>query len=307
MRIMNTVKTNTNIRDSSPRHATSHKNVTVRTVPVGTHLIRYMMLLWVGEKMYRYRLLDKVFICSMLVFAMILFTGSFHGDNQEKISDTNTISLMPEIPVPSCSQLESTIRNIDLNERGELAIALNDERVILMDPSGVILKSFRFQCDADYVVAWSGENLCLHMRRDKHLYLFSPEGIMLSVIDKDEFQEEEIWKKLSRQLITDEHGNCYQLGNGGFRLVHYYSFDRLTKTAPTGETSVLYDVYGRHIHKVLLKYAFVITPCIFFCALVVFHRWSRRGFQGGQSGPGDGVEKNTACGPGDDSVANSHK
>jgi len=32
---MNTVKTNINIRDGSPRHATSHKNVTVRTVPVG--------------------------------------------------------------------------------------------------------------------------------------------------------------------------------------------------------------------------------------------------------------------------------
>lgn len=223
--------------------------------------------------MRSHRVLFEVLACFTLAFAMILFSGSFYEENTEENRDTNPINLLIENPVPSCLQLESTIRNLDVSESGELAIALNDERVIIMDQSGAILRSFRFHCDGDYVVAWSGKNLCLHMRRYKHLYIFSQEGVMLSIIDKDDLQENEIWKKLSRQMISDEHGNCYQLGNGGFRLIHYYSFDQLTKTDLTGETTVLYDVHGRHIRNSLLKHALIVIPLVFFCVLIVLHRW----------------------------------
>ncbi len=208
------------------------------------------------------RRLLRTAVCIMLTF-MLLSAASVHAagvdfDSME-ISDKvqyeiwNNIALTEE-EIPQT--FDSPLVSFDISEDGQIAVATNSKKIIIMNTNGNIIRCFSFESSGSYFIQWKNDNLLLILVRGSVIAEFTSNGDFISVQGIDESGDNTIhaWNLLKKSTLQTYNNEKYQVKNdmGLLNIFTSYKYSQLVKTDEKGNSFLLYDATENHEWTVLI-------------------------------------------------------
>jgi hypothetical protein len=230
-------------------------------------------------------LLVSIFILAIFISsALNIFASDFFDsfDTVELADDQKQriwrISKIRKLGTRSAMEHLSPIINFDVSESGLIVLALEGDKVLVLDSSGNPIQSFTFDLEGSYGVGWNKENILLYNNRSDIFIEFSLDGEFIDMIKPDP----KSWK--SSAFISDWQdirsitfdGNTYTIENraGIFNLLTAQRYAKLIKTDSNGNEVVLYDATYQLWTSIILTIVsiYAIIGLVFFLIYIDYKR-----------------------------------
>lgn len=160
------------------------------------------------------------------------------------------------------------IVSFDVSDNGLVALATTDRKILVMDNSGQLLKTFSFISDGSYYIQWNNDNLVLYIVRGEKSIEFTMESECVSVSKLSVAEANKIWNQLDqlKKIVVDD--NIYEVKSemGIINNVLFSSeYTKLVKADLDGNTIVLYNVSQKDIGDT----SFIVLLILSFVVLII--------------------------------------
>lgn len=129
----------------------------------------------------------------------------------------------------------STIVNMDVSENGYVAVALENEAILVYDDKGNYIKKFDFEAKGSYFVKWNGNNLVLIYVRGNSVVEFTLDCEIIGAFHIS--LPSEAIREMRDKTATSVNGEKYELKSKLF----FTGYTKLVKIDEAGNTIILYS------------------------------------------------------------------
>lgn len=164
---------------------------------------------------------------------------SLDNEKIHKVWDSFDMVLTNEITA------DCAVVNFAVSTDEYVAILTTNDRITVFDERGNIYRRFSFSGPGTSYVGWNGNNLLLFTVRGDKIIEFTLEGECVNVVGLSQDYGISIWENIKKQTSVQTPKYKYALTKdmgGLFNFFSGYTYNTLSKTDNSGNTTIIYDV-----------------------------------------------------------------
>ena len=160
--------------------------------------------------------------------------------------------------------ISDRIVSFDVNDDGQILLALENNQLAVLDQSGKLLYRFTFSVSGSYYAQWKGEHILLFGVRSDLLFELTLEGKLVSATSiKQSTENTFILDEVEQQKEIRRNGVTYRVSKdkGLFGFFQGYTYDRLYRVSENGTEEEIAAVSEGALHRLtptILPIIFVI-------------------------------------------------
>lgn len=216
-----------------------------------------------------------LYVIVLILVISIVFTVNVCSAIQYAYTEQN-IDFISNVNLRCSTDLESNtgaIVNMSVSPKGFVAIALDNESVLVYDNKGNFLKQFKFDSYGAYYIRWYHDILELILVREDTLVEFT---LDCKIVGLHYIDSSKIVKELKDKAKITVNNETYEIKNKRFT-----GYATLTKTNESGEERVLYSSEVSSTAKsviliVIFVFGFTIIPYVVLSKQIKYVKEKRR-------------------------------
>lgn len=166
-----------------------------------------------------------------------------------------------------------SVVNFAISTDEYVAILTTDDAITIFDESGNVYRRFEFYDSGTSYVGWNGNNVLLFSIRGNNIIEFTLDGDCVDIVELSSDYGISIWDDITRSTSVETTKYTYELSKNMGKFFNFfsgYTYNTLTKTDVSGNTTIIYDVNTFQIAKSIIILLSIIIVICTVPAIIVF-------------------------------------